>query len=849
MKIRITLWACLALLALMPTGVWVPGAVAAEVTAPSVGPAIPFPQELQVTLHEGDSQNRRILFPVSPGPGPSGIREASLGCSGCPGSRDSYGRWLQTPSSAVMMPAGTGSHSGKAYPASFAWESMQFPALQVLVYTDDAASAEGPASPVDLALRRLAWSYVAHYDGDFQGFESHLSSGKWDLILFISTKWSPPPSVLSHLDAYVKAGGRLIYQGTAGGWEPQSSLWKTLGFAWPDTPSATPETSLSFWSFSQPLFVLPEQLPSKGLGGKNTGSFKGYPVEQLDGAVALAGYGDLKDPLHAGILLANQGRTLALTFHESLPHGDMDGDSTPDIVELWCNALGTVAAMEVSWVSASFDSSQTDEAPARTHSLEVNLDAGNLEPGIYRALLKVEGESQEGTIAFPITLTVADGETPALDLGTAMGIPGETVTVPITLTGNGARISATSNDIVFNPYVFVNATAVVGPAATSAGKDITVESPYSGTLRVGIFGMNNTEIPDGVVAYVMLTISDYVYSGSYPLTNQPSASDPDGALVAVTGTDGTVDVKRTYTIVAAAGPHGSMSPAGAVSVEEGGSQIFAMTPDDGYHIADVWVDYYSVGAVETWTISNVYEDHRIVAVFEADALGRHSVLALAGENGTIDPSGLLEVGNGEDITFTITPNSGYRLSDIKVNGQSVSLPSGPPYQYKMENITTDQTIAATFSVITFPITPGVSGTGTGTITPKTRVQVPYGGSRTFVVTPAEGSFIKDVKVDGVSVGAVDFYIFENVRKAHTINAEFAKLTYTIISSASIGGKITPLGAVSVPYGTNKTYTITPSKGYKVLDVILDGKSLGIKRKVTFSKVTGNHWIVAIFGKI
>ena len=45
-----------------------------------------------------------------------------------------------------------------------------------------------------------------------------------------------------------------------------------------------------------------------------------------------------------------------------------------------------------------------------------------------------------------------------------------------------------------------------------------------------------------------------------------------------------------YTITASAGSGGSISPSGEVSVNHGGSQTFAITPDAGYHVADVLVD-------------------------------------------------------------------------------------------------------------------------------------------------------------------------------------------------------------------------------------------------------------------
>ena len=54
------------------------------------------------------------------------------------------------------------------------------------------------------------------------------------------------------------------------------------------------------------------------------------------------------------------------------------------------------------------------------------------------------------------------------------------------------------------------------------------------------------------------------------------------------------------------------------------------------------------------------------------------------------------------------------------------------------------------------------------------VTVPKGESKTFTITPDSGYRIKDVLVDGVSVGAVSTYTFENVVDNHTIHATFAR---------------------------------------------------------------------------
>ena len=77
----------------------------------------------------------------------------------------------------------------------------------------------------------------------------------------------------------------------------------------------------------------------------------------------------------------------------------------------------------------------------------------------------------------------------------------------------------------------------------------------------------------------------------------------------------TGEAAQKYTITATAGEGGSITPNGDVSVKEGASQTFAITADNGYEIADVLVDGSSVGAVESYTFSDVKANHTISASF------------------------------------------------------------------------------------------------------------------------------------------------------------------------------------------------------------------------------------------
>ena len=98
----------------------------------------------------------------------------------------------------------------------------------------------------------------------------------------------------------------------------------------------------------------------------------------------------------------------------------------------------------------------------------------------------------------------------------------------------------------------------------------------------------------------------------------------------------------------------------------------------------------------------------------------------------------------------------------------------------------------TFTIVPLAITP-TAGAG-GSISPGTVQTVKPGASSTFTVTPKSGYRISNVKVDGVSKGAIAVYTFSDVVVSHTITASFAATSTSISlstrSNSSLGYKMT-----------------------------------------------------------
>jgi hypothetical protein len=149
------------------------------------------------------------------------------------------------------------------------------------------------------------------------------------------------------------------------------------------------------------------------------------------------------------------------------------------------------------------------------------------------------------------------------------------------------------------------------------------------------------------------------------------------------------------------------------------------------------------------------------------------------------------------------------------------------------------------SVYTITATAGANGA----ISPSGAVSVSSGGTQTFAITPNTGYRTSSLTVDGSSKSIVSSYTFTNVSSNHTISAAFSAASYTITASSSSNGAISPSGSVSVSSGSTKTFIMTPSVGYSLTGLAVDGTTVTATSPYVFSNVVSNHTISASFTDI
>lgn len=445
----------------------------------------------------------------------------------------------------------------------------------------------------------------------------------------------------------------------------------------------------------------------------------------------------------------------------------------------------------------------------------------------------------------PVTATIS--ESGSIDLGEPITQCGGTATID---AGNGFNSYTWSNgqttqSITVSQSGTYSVTASNGQCEVTATRVVTINPVPSVSITESndVLTANATS-GSGNYSYLWsegnaTTQSiDMTHNGNYCVT----VSDSNGCQ-ASDCIDATMD---DIEIIIADTEHGSIS--GETSVEYDGNYTFTVTPDNCYEIASVTINGTEVAldANNSYTINNVTAPQSISATFSPIT---YTITATAGNGGNITP-GTSNVNCGDNITFTITPDDGYMIADLLVDGQS----TGSESSYTFSDVTANHTISATFEPIPageVVIVVNTDGEG-GSVTPNGTQTITEGNDFTFTVTPDACYEIGIVTVNGneVSLDENNSYTIENVSEPQNINATFNRLSYIITASANEGGTITPSGNVEVNCGDNKEFVITANEGYEIENVVVDGQSQGAITSYTFENVTENgHSIEATFNEI
>ncbi len=463
------------------------------------------------------------------------------------------------------------------------------------------------------------------------------------------------------------------------------------------------------------------------------------------------------------------------------------------------------------------------------------------------------------------------------------------------LAGADFTIEVTPNDGYFISDVKINGTSVSSSVLQniiSSGKYTFSNVSYDNTFVVTFSqnahtitassGANGTITPSGSVSVsdgeskTFSFLANENYKVSKVLIDGIELTGSDLTYAILNGytfenvtSSHTIYVEFThlgYKIEASSNGGGSISPKGESIVNAGKNLSYNFVASEGYELTNVLIDGISVSSVVlqniissgTYTFTNIQANHTIKAIY---SLKKFDISVTTSPNGSVSPTGSFKAEYNQIINFSILPNSGYHLKDIKVNNVSVSLVElsnavdGGTYSIKITNTTT---IYFEFQINVYTIT--ASSKGGGQITPSGETSVNAGGEVYYYFTPNEGYFVSEIKINNIALSGTSLtnaisngYTFTDIAQNYTIVVTFSIYTYTITASSSLGGSISPSGIATVNHGQSKTFTFAANDGYELVEILIDGVSISYEdfkfakeNGYTFAFVNGNHSIVANF---
>jgi FKBP-type peptidyl-prolyl cis-trans isomerase 2 len=198
---------------------------------------------------------------------------------------------------------------------------------------------------------------------------------------------------------------------------------------------------------------------------------------------------------------------------------------------------------------------------------------------------------------------------------------------------------------------------------------------------------------------------------------------------------------------------------------------------------------------------------------------------------------------GEEVILNVTPDANARVDKVFVDNEEIA-PVGGVYKTTMK---ADGIFVSADFVRSFAVNIDSAITN-GTLTAD-KTTAEEGETVTFTLTPESGYGVKEVKVNGAPIQAVNG-VYSAVMLAADMNvtAEFAKQCSVTVKADIKGGTVT-VNKSSVWSGDRITITPKPDEGYEIRKVTVNGVEIqktGIIYKFT---VTEDAVVDVRFGKI
>ncbi|CAG0937549.1 hypothetical protein TFLX_06487 [Thermoflexales bacterium] len=252
-------------------------------------------------------------------------------------------------------------------------------------------------------------------------------------------------------------------------------------------------------------------------------------------------------------------------------------------------------------------------------------------------------------------------------------------------------------------------------------------------------------------------------------------------------------------------------------------------PPQTYHNGNLisWAGPVGAGEILTWTfiathtgtprewVTNTATFSSPLQTGDASAgfqVTAYVITPTASAGGSITPSTPQIVDAGADRVFTITPNYGYHILDVAIDGTSI----GAVNVYTFTNVMADHTISATFDLTEYTMMTGVVGQGQVTRTPDQATYL-FGSVVTLTAVPQAGWYFG--QWTGAASGTLtQTTVLMDANKVVTATFFNVPQTYYTLTLSLIGsGLITPtVGAHTYLSGTVVPLSASPTEGWKFI---------------------------------
>ncbi|MDI9337853.1 MAG: T9SS type A sorting domain-containing protein [Alphaproteobacteria bacterium] len=205
---------------------------------------------------------------------------------------------------------------------------------------------------------------------------------------------------------------------------------------------------------------------------------------------------------------------------------------------------------------------------------------------------------------------------------------------------------------------------------------------------------------------------------------------------------------------------------------------------------------------------------------------------------------------GSNVRITYTANTGYVLDSIFINNRyNAQITRDSVSGYTFYNIQADSNILVKYRIKIYSISAS-AGVG-GSINPQGNFVVNYNAQQRFNFTANTGYEIESIYVNNRLIPNAPTYTMDSIRGDSSIQVNFKIQTFTISANSGSNGIISPQGNSIVNYGVSRAFNYTPSTGYQVDSIFINGIynaqiTADSLTRFTFTNVQSNGSIRVVF---